>query len=310
MNALSRSDFSSWLNDQSLASEVRRHLHEIYDIGFTVVKNVVGAAGVTRLIADYESVVIPFWQSHASKYQLPERIVRLTQSHTLLPAVRDVFETLKTPLAIADAALGSKTCLFSSQFYKYSSRSNLHLDTPAFHSEPAHSCMAIWLALEETHAENGPLQLIPYGHRVPAPAPRAFAKEILENLDECSDLEIWKHVWEPYAQAMVDSCLSRGLKVEQIHLSPGDVLMWHPNMPHGATPELNPQLTRRSIGYQVTPVGTPVYRTDVYFKETQMPSTWNKSYKLHGERYYIDEASSFTLRRKQFLGAPIALANG
>lgn len=304
---LNRADFTHWLEGLSVSPSVKWHILQLQDQGYTIIKKGLDASLISQAIADYEQSVVPFWKGHESSHDLPDRIVRLTDSHCLLPSVRDVFSSMPLPLAVADAIFGSPSAAYSSLFYKYSSESGIHLDVPAFLTVPAQHCLAIWVALEDTHSRNGALHVIPYAHRVQPPSPKAFASQYFENLEERPNHEIWKMLWDPYHRVLVDTCLQQGLAVKDLYVEAGDVIMWHPQMPHGAAKAADKNLTRRSIAFHATPVGVPVYQTDVYFKEQKPSSTWDKTYSLHNGRYFLDGKASFTLKRKRYL-ADSALA--
>ena len=63
-------------------------------------------------------------------------------------------------------------------------------------------------------------------------------------------------------------------------MSPGDCLIWHPQLPHGGTPIKNASLTRHSFVFYTAPVGARVYHQHVFFhpsKPFDEMATWEQN---------------------------------
>uniref|UniRef100_UPI0026191979 tetratricopeptide repeat protein n=1 Tax=Pseudomonas sp. TaxID=306 RepID=UPI0026191979 len=60
--------------------------------------------------------------------------------------------------------------------------------------------------------------------------------------------------------------VAKGLQTKKLHVSAGDTVIWHPQLPHGGSPIRDKDRTRFSLVMHVTPVGVPVYHQSVFFR--------------------------------------------
>jgi ectoine hydroxylase-related dioxygenase (phytanoyl-CoA dioxygenase family) len=143
------------------------------------------------------------------------------------------------------------------------------------------------VALEDADEDNGCLEVVRKGHLIPEFDRETIALAFFSDLDAVppsSDL-----LWDAYQSRLMNACLERGMEVERVKVSAGDVVIWHPQLPHGGSKIKDLSRTRHSLVMHVTPVGTPVYQHDVFFNPGKsVPTHASWSYAKFGGRKYAD----------------------
>lgn len=135
-----------------------------------------------------------------------------------------------------------------------------HSDSVHMTTYPLGYLIAIWVALEDVHADSGPLFYYPGSHKLP----------YLLNNDwnaNNSFLSLGKNDYPDY-EDMVEELLEKNkFPRQELLAKKGDVLIWHANLIHGGAPIRNKALTRKSMVVHY-------YASDVikYHEITERPS--------------------------------------
>lgn len=227
------------------------------------------------------------------------RLSRVVNLHLAVPSLASVFSD-NDALAVCDAFFEAETALYTSLYFERGSEQDLHRDSPLFVTRPAGRYLGVWAALEDIDRDNGPLMVVPGSHALPELDVEAMATELYGDASEApaiSDIG-----WETYQSAVRAQTLERSLEAVEVHVSRGDVIIWHPSLFHGGAPHRTDARTRRSLVMHVTPVGVPVYHQDVFFdpgKHVSDLPVWTY-YEHHGRRIArlieIDFAHEFQAR--------------
>ena len=115
-----------------------------------------------------------------------------------------------------------------------------HSDSIHMTTYPLGYLIAAWIALEDIHAESGPLFYYPGSHQLPY-----LLNDDFENYS--SSLKLGNKQYSDY-EDVTDEILQQNHFPKQIFLpKKGDVLIWHANLIHGGMPVVNPALTRKSM---------------------------------------------------------------
>jgi ectoine hydroxylase-related dioxygenase (phytanoyl-CoA dioxygenase family) len=115
-----------------------------------------------------------------------------------------------------------------------------HSDSVHMTTYPLGYLIAIWVALEDVHADSGPLFYYPGSHKLPYLLNNEWNKD-------SSFLSLGKNEYPDY-EDMVEELITRNnLQKETLLAKKGDVLIWHANLIHGGAPILNKALTRKSM---------------------------------------------------------------
>ncbi|PCC68480.1 Ectoine hydroxylase-related dioxygenase, phytanoyl-CoA dioxygenase (PhyH) family [Nannocystis exedens] len=194
--------------------------------GFAVLRGVVDPDTIAEASAHLE------W--------LTARYPELSPEHLHHPLMRDdaFWTSLVTDPRLVDIAegfLGPDIACFTAHYICKPARTGMavlwHQDGAYWQLDPMEA-LTVWLAIDETTAENGCLRMLPGSHRTPL-QPIELRSDVPNML--CSSLD------------------ARGIdpaRAVDITLRPGDVSIHHPQLIHGSEPNRSP--TRRcglDIGY-------------------------------------------------------------
>ena len=152
---------------------------------------------------------------------------RIMDAWTTSPAVRDLATNAQI-IEFLEVLYGRKPIPFQTLNFRRGSQQPTHSDAYHFHCYPKHFMCGVWVALEDTDDDNGPVHYYPGSHRLPD-------YEFLCPGDE-SDLHAFVEKLIP----------SYGLKKELAYLKRGQALVWAANLLHGGEPVVKPDRTRLS----------------------------------------------------------------
>ncbi|HUC05249.1 MAG TPA: phytanoyl-CoA dioxygenase family protein [Acidimicrobiales bacterium] len=110
-----------------------------------------------------------------------------------------------------------------------------HLDTLYMTPRTEGKLVATWMALEDTHADAGPLRYWPGSHHI---EPFRFAD---------GSLHVEQERMEEWSGYMADSVQRRGLEEQRFLARRGDLFIWSALLLHGGSDIRNVDLTRKSL---------------------------------------------------------------
>jgi phytanoyl-CoA hydroxylase len=215
------------------------------------------------------AVVAPNENEHGHMY-------RVSNLHLAVPALAQAFAALNAPFAVCDRFFGAPASLYTSLYFERGSEQKLHRDTPYFTTRPGGRYLGVWLALDDVDAGNGPLLVVPGSHLLPPIDVEAMARDMFARTD--GGPAAAAQGWAPYQEAVKRQCDEYGLVPRELHVSRGDVVIWHPELFHGGAIHLQRERSRNSLVMHVTPVGTQVYPIEVFFdpgRELPEAASWN-----------------------------------
>jgi ectoine hydroxylase len=120
------------------------------------------------------------------------------------------------------------------------SNQRAHSDSIHMTTYPLGYLIAVWVALEDTNEDNGPLFYYPGSHRLPYLLNGDFN-------EGATALALGKKVYTDYEDRLSALILEKQLEKKVFLAKKGDVFIWHANLIHGGMPVLNPRLTRKSM---------------------------------------------------------------
>lgn len=177
---------------------------------------------------------------------------RLTNLHLVSDAARSAIANPRV-MAVLDAFFGERAFVATSLFFEQSSEQAVHRDTPFFHTRPNNLFAGIWFALEDVHPDAGPLQYFPGGHRLVIEPIKVEATEELGS------------AFAEYTKRIAATLDANGMEKEIAIIRKGDCFIWHPELPHGGTPILQPGMTRKSMVFHCAPEGETMYGIEEFF---------------------------------------------
>jgi ectoine hydroxylase-related dioxygenase (phytanoyl-CoA dioxygenase family) len=164
---------------------------------------------------------------------------KLMFANRMSSIVRDVtFDTRLTGLL--DFILGTEVIPFQTINFFYGSNQRAHSDSIHMTTYPLGYLIAVWIALEDTTPENGPLFYYPGSHKLPYLLNSDF------NEGETA-LQLGHKTYVDYEDRIEETIRNEHLQRDIFLAKKGDVLVWHANLIHGGLPVVNPALTRKSM---------------------------------------------------------------
>ncbi len=135
--------------------------------------------------------------------------------------------------------LGKPVIPFQTINFIKGSSQKAHSDSIHMTTYPEGYLIAVWIPLEPTDADNGPLFYYEGSHTLPY----LLEKDLQLN----AGTRIHNDAYAKYEAAIENLVQQRQLQPKQLHAMPGDVFIWHANLLHGGAPIIDPNRTRKSM---------------------------------------------------------------
>jgi ectoine hydroxylase len=124
--------------------------------------------------------------------------------------------------------------------FKHGSNQRAHSDSIHMTTYPLGYLIAVWIALEDTNMDNGPLFYYPGSHRLPY--------LLNEDFNEgATSLRLGRKDYVDYEDRIDLLLQEKQLEKEVFLAKKGDIFIWHANLIHGGLPVRNAELTRKSM---------------------------------------------------------------
>ncbi|MFM0145485.1 phytanoyl-CoA dioxygenase family protein [Paraburkholderia sp. RL18-085-BIA-A] len=263
------------------------HVLDIVNQGYTVVR---GTSAVPARCDAARAAVARFKEANAeacARHVNPHGYLPpLSNLHCGLPELFNLFSTHTLVAEIADHFLG-EAVVVSSSYTEQGSTRTAERDAPKFCTEPEHLHMDVWFALEDMDGQNGPLTLVPKAHALPELDRAAILRSVYHGGGDIDPES--PELWNAYQAELRKQYEQAGLAEENILVRKGDVVIRHPDMPHGEARASDPQRTRHALVMRVTPPDMQIGSQDVFYGARKLPAepaSWR--YKTAGARRYVD----------------------
>jgi ectoine hydroxylase-related dioxygenase (phytanoyl-CoA dioxygenase family) len=153
-------------------------------------------------------------------------------------------------VALADEILKKLTLLyrrkpipFQTLNFSVGTQQRTHSDMIHFSSIPERFMCGVWMAMEDVHADNGPLHYYPKSHKLPFYEMKDMGIKGSEGLKMKNEYMDYGHYYENFIAAVVDDL---SLEKKTLDIKKGQALIWSANLLHGGDKINNPGLTRNS----------------------------------------------------------------
>jgi ectoine hydroxylase-related dioxygenase (phytanoyl-CoA dioxygenase family) len=141
---------------------------------------------------------------------------------------------------ILDFILDKEVVPFQTINFLQGSNQRAHSDSIHMTTYPLGYLIAVWIALEDTNMENGPLFYYAGSHRLPFLLNNDF------NEGETA-LTLGKKDYPDYEDAIEKLTTKNNFEKKIFLAKKGDVFIWHANLVHGGSPVSDHELTRKSM---------------------------------------------------------------
>ena len=200
--------------------------------GFLVWKSFLDPSLADQVNADIDALVRrgKLSPTHDHKLMFANRqsriISNITKDHRLLSLLSFILQKEVVP--------------FQTINFIHGSNQRAHSDSIHMTTYPLGYLVAVWIALEDTNMENGPLFYYPGSHRLPYLLNEDFYKE-------AHSLSLVKKEYTDYEDVLEKQVEQSEFKKEIFLARKGDLLVWHANLIHGGSPVMDPSQTRKSL---------------------------------------------------------------
>ena len=259
------------LSSLNIAEWQSNALVDLIKDGFTIIKGITDPVFCDAVLDDYSKYCEQNAAYVAENLDTLGRENRLVNFHLWSDNEMKVV-TNPAVMDFIDLMFGERTGVYTSLTFKYGTQQPIHRDTPHFATWPQGRYCGMWTALENVRPDAGPLMYIRGGHRF-----RVDHLEIIESVKaahpEMSETEQDFLALDIYNGRIIDEAPLHG-ELTVAAISKGDVVIWHPEAPHGGSPAVDPMLSRWSVVAHCAPESTQVHQHSQFFRfdrETEPP---------------------------------------
>jgi hypothetical protein len=214
--------FDTLLEQSNLDEEQRALARQYSEKGYVVIDTEIPDAVIDGVIAGLEGDFGKIPPGCATRIQDAE-----------LPQVREIAGWPKV-IDLLRMLYRREPFPFQTLNFEVGTQQSVHNDAIHFHAIPHRFMCGVWIALEDTDAENGPLFYYPGSHKLPIyEMPDFGLRASTDSYDE----------WGRAAQALM---VAGGFVLEELHVKRGQALVWAANLHHGGRPVLDQSRTRLS----------------------------------------------------------------
>ncbi|MDP4148377.1 MAG: phytanoyl-CoA dioxygenase family protein [Bacteroidota bacterium] len=164
---------------------------------------------------------------------------KLMFANRLSPRIRE-FTNDKRLIELLGFILDKEVVPFQTINFIRGSNQRAHSDSIHMTTYPLGYLIAVWVALEDTTPDNGPLFYYPGSHRLPYLLNNDFN-------DGETVLTLGKKEYPDYEERIARLIAEKALERKVFLARKGDVLIWHANLIHGGMPVNDPASTRKSM---------------------------------------------------------------
>lgn len=265
------------LNDASDASPEEKALtRDVINDGLCVVRDVIPADLCDRVIADFAKFCDE--TPDIVRRDTLGRETRVVNFHRWSDAALEIGASPRM-MGLMDHMFGMETCVYTSLLFKYGTQQPIHRDTPHFGTWPAGYYFGVWYALEDVRDDAGPLMLHRGAHRFRMDQFEIYDRIARERPDAGPDAVADAALLEFCDEVVARSRREFG-EPELVPVRRGDVILWHPELPHGGSPARDTSRTRWSIVFHCAPVAVQVHQHQTFFRhrvETPPPPRYKYS---------------------------------
>jgi ectoine hydroxylase-related dioxygenase (phytanoyl-CoA dioxygenase family) len=206
--------------------QLAQHFH---DWGYVVVPGVVDDEHIERVKSEVVGLFDPDVKEGFRSYY---RVHEAWQSSS---AVKELAFHERV-LSVLRLLYGREPVPFQTLNFLYGSQQANHSDAILFNSLPARFMCGVWVALEDTDPENGPL----FYH----PGSQSLKEYYLQDFASAKDGEGDFFFGHRYPFFIRDLMETYAFRREELYAKRGDVLIWASNLVHGGSKRLHPTRTR------------------------------------------------------------------
>ena len=217
---------------RSFPAEVQQQLLTWSDKGYMILEHFFSDQDVNNILQEINRLM-------GQQKLHPTHDNKLLFANRVSPEIRAITYEKKL-VDLLSFILDKEVVPFQTINFSYGSKQRAHSDSIHMTTYPLGYLIAVWIALEDTNPDNGPLFYYPGSHRLPYLLNNDF------NEGETS-LRLGRKDYVDYEDKMEEIIQNKQLQKEVFLAKKGDILIWHANLIHGGLPVIDPTLTRKSM---------------------------------------------------------------
>lgn len=251
------------LNRIDISDEIRAATRAMMDDGIAILRGWQDPGVCSAVVNDYERYVNEHRVYVDQNLDALGHEKRLVNFH-LWSDNAAAIGTNPRVMRLLDFLFGLEACVYTSLTFKYGTQQPVHRDAPHFATWPRANFVGVWTALHDVNPDSGPIFYYRNAHRFHIDEGN-FWEEAQRRLPSAPEDEQLLLALDLYNGEVINRAPQEG-ELVVTSLSAGDVVVWHPELPHGGMPATNPELTRWSIVFHCAPVAIQVYQHSDFFR--------------------------------------------
>lgn len=259
---IDRPDAEEVLDSKAADSRTKDAIRSLIREGITVIREANAPALCKAVVTDYQRYVDTHRDYVTQNLDTLGREKRLVNFHRWSPTAAQIGTNRKV-MEILDLMFDTETAVYTSLTFKYGTQQPVHRDTPHFATWPPKRFAGVWTALDNISPEAGPLFYHPGAHRFTID-PQRFMSEAMQRLPGAPSEEQLFLALDLYNGEVIRTAPTV-CDAKTLELQIGDTVIWHPELPHGGSPAIDPLHTRWSIVFHCAPVNVQVHQHNAFF---------------------------------------------
>lgn len=247
-----------------IMDEAESHVRRLQEDGYTVLKGQFDQEGARAAINEYTIFINSLPPEDRQRFTKPDGFMtRLASFHSASEAVQRLYAQAELYYQVAYLFFGCRPPVIdTSLFFANGTQQSIHRDSPAFCTLPEGEFLGCWFALENATSINGALEVVRGGHKF---VESEFQARLQITEQVGSSIDAKGLLWGKYQGYVRETIVERGLEAKTLEAELGDVIIWHPHLPHGGGKIQDGTLSRYSTVFHVTPLGSKVYDHDAFW---------------------------------------------
>lgn len=228
--------FYKALNDAGLSEDERRVAVDLHERGYAVID--FPDDELDQRIERIKSFLAPSFGMDLSERRAPETLGQRMQDAWVYNEDIRAIASNTLILDLLGKLYGRPAFPFQTLNFPTGTQQHLHSDSIHFSSVPERFMCGVWLAMEDVHADAGPLTYLPGSHKWPIISNAMLGRKGSDNSRERAQ-EPFERAWEALIELSAtqqDMFLARK----------GQALIWAANLLHGGSPQNDCTKTRWS----------------------------------------------------------------
>jgi ectoine hydroxylase-related dioxygenase (phytanoyl-CoA dioxygenase family) len=230
--------------------------------GISIIRGSVDPALCDAAVSDYEQWLADRKELRLNNLDTLGREKRLVNFHLASKAAEEI-ATNEGVMSILDQIFGISTHVYTSLTFRYGTQQPIHRDTPHFATWPARRFVGVWTALEDIHPDAGPLMYVKGGQNYDIDV-ASILKQVETQLPDASRGEQLLEALDRYNGVVINRAGESEITIIS-DLNKGDTVIWHPELPHGGSPAVDPFRSRLSMVVHCASDEVQVHQHDAFF---------------------------------------------